>query len=247
MEFAAVAAGLGKKVSVIEAQPRILMRSVAPEVSTWFQNLHASNGVELLLGEGVSCLIGENGSVTGVELVSGKIVEAGLVLVAVGAVPVTDLAEDAGLDCSGGIVVDAGACTSAPGIFAAGDCTLFPSARYGRMIRLESVQNAIDQAKSAAASMLGIEETYDPVPWFWSDQYDAKLQIAGLSTGFERTEFTGSDDERSFVLKYYSGDRLLAVDTVNSPRDHMLARRELAQSTSGGPKPTSQKNEGVAA
>ena len=154
---------------------------------------------------------------------------ADLVLLAVGAVPVTELAESAGLVIGNGITVDEYARTSAPDIFAAGDCTEFPSARYGRSIRLESVQNAVDQAKIAAGSMLGETNAYDPVPWFWSDQYDAKLQIAGLSSGYDRTEIEGDYDGGRFALKYFLGDRLLAVDTVNAPRDHMMARKLLAQ------------------
>lgn len=227
MEFAAVAASLGRNVTVIEARPRILERSVAPEISTYFQDLHRAHNVRLALGEGVAGLVG-NEHVRGVELSSGEIVPAGLVLIAVGAEPVTELAGAAGLVIDGGISVDATCRTSAPDIFAAGDCTMFPSARYGRTVRLESVQNAIDQAKAAAAAMLGEEVAYDPVPWFWSDQFDTKLQIAGLSQGYDRTELEGSLEEGSFALRYFKGDRLLAVDTVNAPRLHMMARKALA-------------------
>ncbi|MDJ0932974.1 FAD-dependent oxidoreductase [Breoghania sp.] len=226
MEFAAVAVGFGKEVTVIEVQPRILERSVAPEISNYLQDLHRSKGVRLELGSGVARLDGE-GAVSGVVLANGEMVPADLVLVAVGAEPVAELAAAAGLAVEGGIAVNAACRTSAPDIYAAGDCTVFPSARFGRTIRLESVQNACDQAKAAAAAMLDEDVSYDPVPWFWSDQYDVKLQIAGLSQGYDRTEIEGSPDEGQFALSYYAGDRLLAVDTVNSPRQHMMARKML--------------------
>ena len=231
MEFAAVAAGFGKTVTVIEACPRILERSVAPEISDYLQNLHRSHGVRLLLGTGVARIEGDRAA-AGVVLASGETVPAGLVLVAVGAEPVSELAIAAGAKVEGGIVVDAACRTSAPDIYAAGDCTVFPSARFGRAIRLESVQNACDQGKAAAAAMLGEAVCYDPVPWFWSDQYDVKLQIAGLSQGYDRTEMEGSPEAGSFALSYFAGDRLLAVDTVNSPRQHMMARKMLASGDS---------------
>ena len=227
MEFAAVARAMGKAVTVIEAQDRILKRSVAPEISTFFQDLHAGHGVRLVLGEGVAGIAGAD-RVAGVDLTSGETVAADLVLVAAGAVPVTELAEAAGLIVQRGIAVDAACRTSAPDVYAAGDCTVFPSRRYGRQVGLESVQNASDQGKAAALSMLGEETVYDPVPWFWSDQYDVKLQIAGLAEGYDRTELSGDPGEGRFALRYFAGDRLLAVDAVNDPRSHMLARKQLA-------------------
>jgi len=227
MEFAAVARAMGKAVTVIEAQDRILKRSVAPEISQFFQDLHAGHGVRLVLGEGVARIAGADRA-EGVELANGEKVVADIVLVAAGAVPVTELAEGAGLAVERGIVVDEACRTSVPDIFAAGDCTVFPSRRYGRRIGLESVQNASDQGKAAALSMLGEETAYDPVPWFWSDQYDVKLQIAGLAQGYDRTELAGDPGEGRFALRYFSGDTLLAVDAVNDPRSHMMARKELA-------------------
>ena len=227
MEFAAVARSLGKQVTVIEAQDRILKRSVAPEISSFFQDLHAGHGVCLVLGEGVGRIVGSDRA-EGVELASGEMVAADLVLVAAGAVPVTELAETAGIAVERGIVVDEGCRTSAPDVFAAGDCTVFPSRRYGRRIGLESVQNASDQGRAAALSMLGEETVYDPVPWFWSDQYDVKLQIAGLSAGYDRVELVGDPGEGRFALRYFAGDTLLAVDAVNDPRSHMMARKEIA-------------------
>lgn len=227
MEFAAVARSLGRQVTVIEAQDRVLKRSVAPEISRFMQDLHKGHGVRLALGEGVARIAGSD-RVEGVELTSGAAVAADLVLVAAGAVPVTELAEAAGIAVDRGIVVDEACRTNAPDIFAAGDCTVFPSRRYGRRIGLESVQNASDQGKAAALSMLGEETVYDPVPWFWSDQYDVKLQIAGLSTGYDHTELVGDPGEGRFALRYFSGDTLLAVDAINDPRSHMMARKEIA-------------------
>lgn len=227
MEFAAVARSMGKAVTVIEAQDRILKRSVAPEISKFFQQLHAGHGVRLVLGEGVARIAGSDRA-EGVELASGETVAADLVLVAAGAVPVIELAEAAGLIVERGIAVDAACRTSAPDIYGAGDCTVFPSRRYGRQIGLESVQNASDQGRAAALSMLGEETVYDPVPWFWSDQYDVKLQIAGLAEGYDRTELVGDPGEGRFALRYFAGDTLLAVDAVNDPRSHMMARKELA-------------------
>ncbi|WP_421726111.1 NAD(P)/FAD-dependent oxidoreductase [Bauldia sp.] len=229
MEFAAVAAKLGKTVSVIEARPRIMERSVAPEISAYFQTLHRENGVTLLLERSVSHLAG-TGHVSAAVLADGTEIPADLVLVAVGAEPVTDLAEAAGLAIDNGISVDAFGRTSAARIYAAGDCTAFPAARYRRTIRLESVQNAIDQAKAVAGTMLGETEPYDPVPWFWSDQYDAKLQIAGLSAGYDDAEIEGDPASGSFGMRYYRAGRLIAVDAINAPRIHMLARRELQSS-----------------
>lgn len=229
MEFAAVARSLGKQVTVIEAQDRILKRSVAPVISQFLQDLHEGHGVRLALGQGVARIAGSE-RVEGVELASGEIVAADLVLVAAGAVPVIELAEAAGIAVDRGIVVDEACRTNVPDVFAAGDCTIFPSRRYGRRIGLESVQNASDQGKAAALSMLGEETVYDPVPWFWSDQYDVKLQIAGLSAGYDRTELVGDPGEGRFALRYFAGDTLLAVDAINDPRSHMMARKEIAVS-----------------
>lgn len=217
-----------KSVTVVEAQDRVLKRSVAPVMSDFLHGLHTGNGVTILTHTGVTALTGETGQVTGVELDDGSTLPADLVLISAGAQPCVELAEKAGLAIDRGICVDAACRTSAPTIFAAGDCTVFPSQRYGRSIALESVQNACDQAKHAAAAMLGEVSDYDPVPWFWSDQYDVKLQIAGLSTGFDRTETVGDPSEGRFSVHYFAGPHLLAVDSINDPRSHMMARRDIA-------------------
>lgn len=228
LETAAMLRQMGHATTVIEAQPRLLQRVAGPEISEFFRALHAGRGVDLRIGASVKGITGM-GYVDGVETGDGHI-SADMVLVAAGSVANDELAREAGLETADGIVVD-GQCRAAEGIYAAGDCTRFFSARYGRSIRLESVQNATDQARAAAAAMLGADETYDPVPWFWSDQYDVKLQIAGLSQGYDRTETSGDPASGAFSLSYFAGDRLLCVDAINAPRAHMMARRQLA----GGP------------
>ena len=228
LEVAAVARGLGHEVMVLESQGRVLNRVVAPELSDFFAQLHTSHGVVLRFGVSVAAVEGD-GQAEAVRLTTGERVECDLVLVAVGAVPNTELAQEAGLAVQDGISVDASCRTSDPAILAAGDCTRFPSARYGRTIRLESVQNAIDQAKAAAGAILGQGVTYDPVPWFWSDQYEIKLQIAGLSQMHDETKRVGDPASGSFYIAYLREGRLLAVDSVSHPRSHMMARRALGE------------------
>jgi 3-phenylpropionate/trans-cinnamate dioxygenase ferredoxin reductase subunit len=155
-------------------------------------------------------------------------IPADLVLVAIGAVPNVELAQQAGIATADGLVVDAACRTNVPEIYASGDVCLFPSALYGRSLRLESVQNAIDQAKVAARTMLGLDAHYNPVPWFWSDQYETKLQIAGLSQGHDRVEIDGEPGSLRFSVRSFADDRLIAVDSLNDPRSHMLARRAIA-------------------
>jgi 3-phenylpropionate/trans-cinnamate dioxygenase ferredoxin reductase subunit len=158
---------------------------------------------------------------------------ADLVLVATGARANDELARTAGIACEDGILVDEEARTDSPGVYAIGDCTRFPSRRYGRRLRLESVQNAIDQAKAAAAAILGAPQPYDPVPWFWSDQYDLKLQMAGISDGYDSLDTVGDPAAKRFSVEYRRGGRLIAVDAVNDARAHMLSRRRIAQETGG--------------
>ena len=227
LEVAAKANGMGLDVSVVEGQPRVLARVACEDISRYAAGLQLAHGVRVLTATGVAALTGTD-RVSGVELATGAVLPADLVLSAVGAVPNVELAAEAGLAIENGIRVDAAARTSNPFIFAAGDVASFPSALYGRRIRLESVQNAIDQAKAAAKSMLGGAVTYDPVPWFWSDQYDTKLQIAGLLDGFERTETEGDVAAGRFCVRYFAGERPIAVCSVNDPKSHMLARRALA-------------------
>ena len=229
LEVAAVAKSLGKTVTVVEALDRPMKRVVSPAVSDYFTRLHRAKGVDLRLNTGVEAFVGE-GSVSGVRVAGGDVLPADIVLVAVGAEPNDDLAAEAGLEVDNGIIVDGSGQTSDEAIYAAGDCTRFYSNRYGRSVRMESVQNAIDQAKAVAQALLGEEDVdYDPLPWFWSDQYDIKLQIAGLSDGYDDTKVVGSQEANKFYVAYLKDGQLIAVDSINSPRSHMMARRTIGE------------------
>lgn len=228
LEVAAVARAMGHKVTVIEAQDRVMKRVVSPAVSAFFADLHRDHEVDLRFDTGISGFLGKE-ALTGVALADGSELACDLALVAIGAQPNDDLAAACGLEVDDGILVDGSGRTSDPAIFAAGDCTRFLSARYGRSIRLESVQNAIDQAKAVAAAILGADEDYDPVPWFWSDQYAVKLQIAGLSDGHDTATTVGDPESGSFYVAYLREGRLIAVDSINHPRSHMMARRAIGK------------------
>lgn len=226
LEVAASLKGRGHDVTVIEAAPRVLARVMPEEMSAFFQGLHEGHGVRFHIGVGTKSIEGD-GKVEKIILDDGTDIPCDIVLLSVGATPVVDIAEAAGLEIDNGIAVNAQAQTSDPDIYAAGDCASFFSDRYDRNIRLESVQNAIDQGKVAAQAMLGQEVHYNPLPWFWSDQYDVKLQIAGLSQGFDRFEIEGDMSENSFTVTYFKDDKPICVDAVNQPRAHMMARRSL--------------------
>jgi 3-phenylpropionate/trans-cinnamate dioxygenase ferredoxin reductase subunit len=231
LEVAAVMREQGKNVMVLEGEDRLLKRVMSPLMAAFFLKLHQGHGVDVRVGEKVVRLLGQE-HVAGVELDHGEQLAADLVLVAVGGRAADELAVEAGLRCQDGILVDEHG-QAAPDIYAAGDCARFPSPRYGRLVRLESVQNASDQARAVAQAIAGTPVAYDPVPWFWSDQYDVKLQIAGLAQGYDRHTTEGDPESGSFSVSYFQGERLLAVDAVNAPRAHMLARRALAQATGG--------------
>jgi 3-phenylpropionate/trans-cinnamate dioxygenase ferredoxin reductase subunit len=235
LETAASMRKLGMEVTVLEALPRVLQRVTAPEVSAFYTRVHREEGVEIVTDAVVKGLTGD-GTVTGVELDDGSQLAADLVIIGVGVIPDTELAETAGLEVDNGIVVDEFARTSDPDIVAAGDCTNHFNPIYQRRLRLESVQNATDQAKTAANTLCGKLEAYHALPWFWSDQYDLKLQIAGLSQGFDRVVVRGaSDNGRSFAAFYFAGDQLLAVDAINRPKEFMAVRRALTQGQSADP------------
>ncbi len=236
LETAASMRKLGMQVTVLEALPRVLERVTAPEVSAFYSRVHREEGVTIVTEAQVERLEG-NGGVRSVQLADGSAIDADLVVIGVGVIPATELAESAGLKVDNGIVVDEFARTSDPDIVAAGDCTNHYNPIYDRRLRLESVQNATDQAKVAANTLCGKLEAYSALPWFWSDQYDLKLQIAGLSQGFDRVVMRGSSDTgRSFAAFYFSGERLLAVDAVNRPKEFMAVRRALAQGQNADPK-----------
>lgn len=220
LEAASVAANRGLKVTLLEAADRILQRVAAPQTSDFFRTLHQQNGVDIREGVGLERLAGE-ARVDHALTSTGDRIDVDFVIVGIGILPETRLAEAAGLDIDNGIVVDAFAQTSDPDILAAGDCTSFPHGD-GRL-RLESVPNAIDQGEAAADTILGTPTPYVARPWFWSDQYDTKLQIAGLNTGYDRIAIRDSGGPISFW--YFRGSKLLAVDAANDPRSYMMGKR----------------------
>jgi 3-phenylpropionate/trans-cinnamate dioxygenase ferredoxin reductase subunit len=224
LEAAAVAAKLGLDVTVLEMAPRILQRVASPETSDYFRALHAAHGVKILESTGLDRLLGEAGHVTAARLTDGREIPADFVIAGVGILPDTHLAETAGVAIENGIRTDSHGRTSDPHIWAAGDCASFPW--QGGRLRLESVQNAIDQAELVADNILGAGKDYVPMPWFWSDQYDCKLQIAGLNTGYDRIVTRGPDGA-AVSFWYFRGDRLLAVDAMNDPRAYMVGKRLL--------------------
>ncbi len=230
LEAAAVARKSGKAVTVVEAAERLIARAVAPVVSEFYRQAHTRRGTEVLLSAGVTGFDGVDGRVAQVLLADGSRLPADLVLVGVGVVPRTELAEQLGLECDGGIVVDAYARTSNPAVCAAGDCTVQPHPLTGAgRVRLESVQNAVTQAQVAAASLLGNPRDSKAVPWFWSHQGDLRLQIAGLAAGYDEHVVRGDPAAERFSVLYYRQGRLLAVDAVNSPADYMAVRKALSQ------------------
>jgi 3-phenylpropionate/trans-cinnamate dioxygenase ferredoxin reductase subunit len=213
---------------VLEAEGRLLKRVTGTDMSAFFETLHRERGVDIRLGARLAAVTGE-GAVSGVRLADETVVAADVVLLAIGAQANDDLGRSAGLPCRDGFLVDALARTPVPGVYAIGDCTRFPSGRFGRHVRLESVQNAIDQAKAAAGAILGSPRPYDPVPWFWSDQYEIKLQMAGLSDGYDSAEVVGDRATQRFSVEYRAQGKLIAVDAVNDARAHMTARRRIAE------------------
>jgi 3-phenylpropionate/trans-cinnamate dioxygenase ferredoxin reductase subunit len=227
LEAAACARHLGLEVTVLETAPRVLHRVVAPEVSAFYERRHAREGVTIRCNQAVTALEGD-GRVRAV-LSGDERFPADIVIIGVGILPDVTLAESAGLRCGNGIWVDEQCLTSDPSIYAAGDCTNHPSVRYRRRVRLESVDNAVEQAKTAALNICGKPARHEHVPWFWSDQYDLKLQIAGLSEGYDQTVLRGDPDSGSFALYYFSAGELLAVDAINSMRDFMTGKKWIAE------------------
>ena len=222
LEAAAVCAKRGVNVTLVEMADRILQRVAAPETSDYFRALHSSHGVDIREGVGLDHLVGKDGKVTGAVLSDDSEIELDFVVVGVGIAPATQLAEMAGVTLNNGIETDAQGRTSDPSIWAAGDCASF--LYQGSRIRLESVPNAIDQAEVVAENMMGAEKDYVAKPWFWSDQYDVKLQIAGLNTGYTDV-VTRRGEGASASFWYFKGDRLLAVDAMNDPRAYMVGKR----------------------
>jgi len=225
LEAAAVTASKGMKVTVIEAAERILQRVAAAETSAYFRDLHQRHGVTIREATGLDRLVDQDRRVAAVTLRDGTALPADLVIVGIGVLPNDQLARDAGLLVENGITVDAQGRTSDPDIFAAGDCANFPW--QGQRTRLESVQNAIEQAEHAAAVMLGATEPYDPVPWFWSDQYDVKLQIAGLNRGYDQVVLRPGKRPGSQSVWYYRQGALIAVDAMNDALAYAFGKKAL--------------------
>jgi len=235
LEAAAALRKLNIQVSVVEVQPRLLARVTAPEVSGFYRRVHGEAGVDVFTDWSVAAIEGDD-SVAAVVGEDGRRLPADMVIVGIGVIPNVELAEECGLKVDDGIWVDEFAATADPDIFAAGDCTNHPNCQLGRRVRLESVPNAMEQAKSAAAGICGRPHCYDGYPWFWSDQYDLKLQIAGLSDGYDRVVLRGDPETgRSFVAWYLRGDQLLAADCINRPKEFMVAKQLLARGVSVDP------------
>jgi 3-phenylpropionate/trans-cinnamate dioxygenase ferredoxin reductase subunit len=226
LEVAAVARKKGKAVTVLEAADRLMARVVAPLISGFYFDLHSRHGVEVALGAMVEELVTAHGAIAGVRTRDGREFPADLLVVGIGVLPNAEIAQAAGLEVSGGIVVDACSRTADAAIVAAGDCTVRRLAD-GSLRRLESVQNALEQAKSAAAALLGKERPFVATPWFWSDQYDVKLQMVGLNAGFDDMVTRGDPAGAKFSAFYFRGGRLIAMDTVNQPAEHMAGRKLL--------------------
>lgn len=226
LEFASVMRSMGRAVTVIEAAPRLMARAVSPAISKWFADLHRRHGVRLVLGTGVRSASGAQGKVTALETDQGEVIAADLVVAGIGVLPNVDLARAAGLTCDNGIVVDDTLRTEDPKVFAIGDCAAFPLPD-GRRIRLESVQNAVDQAKHLARVLTGDTSSYETTPWFWSDQYDVKLQIAGLLR--EDASAQISSGEPPFSVDHLVGDQLICRESINDARAHLQARKKIGK------------------
>ncbi|MGJ5133042.1 MULTISPECIES: NAD(P)/FAD-dependent oxidoreductase [unclassified Bradyrhizobium] len=228
LEFAATARIKGLAVDVLELGARVMARAVTAEISDYFQKQHAEAGVRIHLGVQATSIEADGNKVTGVSLSDGRHIPADLVVVGVGVLPNVELAAEAGLQVASGIVVDEYLLTSDPHISAIGDCALFVSQRFGGTLRLESVQNATDHARCVAARLTGDVKPYDGQPWFWSDQGNDKLQIAGLTTGYDQVVLRGDPAQKAFSAFCYKEGRLVGIESVNRAGDHMFGRKLLA-------------------
>jgi len=226
LEVAAAGRGAGKQVTVIEAAPRLMARAVSPLLSDFFLDVHRGQGVNVMLNSAVLEVRPDCVTLTG-----GRRIEADVVVAGIGVVPNVELARDAGLDVDDGITVDEFLRTSDVDIFAIGDCAHHPNFFAGARARLESVQNAVDQAKCVARAIMGNSTPYRDVPWFWTDQYDIRFQMVGLAAGYDQSVVRGSAESRKFSAFYFKEGRLLAVDSVNRLSDHLAARKMLAAGT----------------
>ena len=227
LEVAAVSISSGLDVTILEATEKVMTRTVSSEVSKFYSGYHSKAGVNLKYSTTVSHFEGNN-NVRAVETADGQRLACDLVIVGIGIEPEVELAESAGLPCKDGIIVDEFACTEDQNIFAAGDCTNHPSQLLSKRIRLESVQNAIDQAKAGIKTFLGGKTPYKTVPWFWSDQYDLKLQIAGLSEGYDQVLVRGDPKQAPFAIFYIRSGRVVTVEAVNLPQAFMIGKQLIS-------------------
>ncbi|RLU01830.1 NAD(P)/FAD-dependent oxidoreductase [Ketobacter sp.] len=231
LETAASLRKLGMDVTVLEMMHRVLERVTAPELSEYYTKLHQGHGVKIITDAQAQAILGD-GRAQQVQCNNDLTLDADLVIIGIGVIPNTELAADAGLEIENGIVVDEFACTQDPDIVAAGDCTFHPNDVLGYRLRLESVPNAMEQAKTAAASICGKQKAYHALPWFWSDQYDIKLQIAGFNRGYDRVVLRGNPDSNQFVAWYLQGDKILAADCINSAKEFMQAKKIIGEQLS---------------
>jgi len=229
LELAASAVKLGAQVTVLEALDRVLARVTSPVVSSFYQAMHSEEGVDIRLGAGLE-KFEQHGDKYHADLSSGKSLEYDCAVIGIGVIPNVELAKEAGLSCDNGIVVDQFTRTDDPSIYAIGDCCNHPNLIYDRRIRLESVPNAMGQAKIAAKAICGEDIAYDQLPWFWSDQYDVKLQTAGLLEGYDDYKVEGDIASRKFSVHYFKNDKLIALDALNSPAEFMKAKKLIVSS-----------------
>ena len=235
LEFAATARAKGLEVDVLELGTRVMARAVTAEISEFFQARHAAAGIRIHLGVQATSIESDGAKVNGVSLSDGRHIPADLVVVGVGVLPNVELAAEAGLSVAAGIIVNEQLLTADPAISAIGDCALFTSQRFGVPLRLESVQNATDQARCVAARLIGDTKAYDGQPWFWSDQGPDKLQIAGLTTGYDHVAVRGNPAEGSFSVFCYKSGHLVGIESVNRASDHVFGRRVLVSKRSVSP------------
>jgi len=228
LEVAAVAVSRGLYVTVLEMADRVMSRVVAPAVSEFFEKAHREAGVDIRCNAKPGASFKGENRLEAIKADDGTRIRCDLAVIGVGVLPTVSLAEAAGLECNNGIMVDEFCRTRDPAILAVGDCTNHPNSLLGRRVRLESVHNAQEQAKTAAATICGKPQAYAQIPWFWSDQYDLKLQIAGLSAGYDEYVIRGDPAERSFAAFYLNAGRLIAVDAINSAREFMLSKKLIA-------------------
>src|SRR5438552_5120603 len=242
LEFAATARIKGLEVDVLELASRVMARAVTAEVSDYFQKRHAEAGVRIHLGVMATAIEADGDKITGVSLSDGRHIPADLVVVGVGVLPNVELAAEAGLPTASGIIVNDHLLTADPDISAIGDCALFESPRFGGSLRLESVQNATDHARCVAARLTGDAKPYDGLPWFWSDQGPDKLQMVGLTTGYDRVAVRGDRAAGAFSAFCYKAGQLVGIESVNRAGDHMFGRRLLAAHGSITPEQAADAN-----